>query len=384
LTSGPAVETIGMTHFEMHNRDWLVGVNTDRDGISLYQMAENGWRVTQTDTVTDTAKTHVSHVSDTVTVDVQGRHYVVTASADENGMTSYRVGADGSLSFVDSIGTRDGLWATGLSDVMSVDIGGETFVLGVGTQSGTLAAVRINPSGVFFVTDVETDDRDSRFAGVQSVESFAARDRDFVLVGGTDGGLSLFELLPGGTFFHHSNAVQTQAWDLGAITEILAHVSGDTVQVTVAGAADGGLAQLSLSVADLGVRWEGHAGAQRHTGTAGHDMMDGGGGNDTLNGGAGDDVIHAGTGADRLTGGTGADTFVFVADEGADRITDFELGVDRIDLSDWGMIYHISALSIQSHGNGATIRFHEEVLRVISADGHRLDADDLAQDSLLF
>ena len=113
-------------------------------------------------------------------------------------------------------------------------------------------------------------------------------------------------------------------------------------------------------------------------------MMDGGGGNDTLNGGAGDDVIHAGTGADRLTGGTGADTFVFVADEGADRITDFELGVDRIDLSDWGMIYHISALSIQSHGNGATIRFHEEELRIISADGHRLDADDLAQDSLLF
>jgi Ca2+-binding RTX toxin-like protein len=73
---------------------------------------------------------------------------------------------------------------------------------------------------------------------------------------------------------------------------------------------------------------------------AGNDSIVGGTGNDNLNGGAGADVLTGGAGADVLTGGTEADTFVFLAigDStaaigGRDTITDFESGVDKIDLS---------------------------------------------------
>lgn len=383
LDSGAAVQATQMSAFEMNGAAWLVGVDTGHDGISLYRLGQD-WSVTRTGGATDTAKSHAAHVSDTITVEVSGTHYTVTASAHENGMTSYSVSDDGSLRMVDSIGARDGLWSTGLVDLTAVEVGGQTYLIGVGAQSGTLAAVRLNPAGVFFVADIEIDDRDSRFAGVGAVETFAAQGRDFVIVGGTDGGISMFELLPGGTFFHHMNAVQTNDWDIGTITQITAHVSGDTVQVFLAGAGDGGLAQLSLSLEDLGTRWTGSGSADVYSGSAGHDMIMGGGGNDRLNGGAGDDVIHAGTGADRLTGGAGADVFVFTADGRADRIEDFERGVDRIDLSDWGMLYHISSLRISGRNDGATIRFQDEVLRLISADGTRIDADDLSQDDFIF
>ena len=78
------------------------------------------------------------------------------------------------------------------------------------------------------------------------------------------------------------------------------------------------------------------------------------GGADTIDGGAGDDAIAGGPGADLLTGGPGADRFVygshipidpfyitadiFVLDTGVgeglrDVISDFEPGVDVIDLS---------------------------------------------------
>ena len=383
LADGGAVKAAQMNHFDMDGATWLVGVDADRDGISLYRLGQTA-TATRTDEVRDTAKSHVSHVSDIVTVNVGRTHYIVAASAHENGMTSYSVGADGSLQMVDSIGTQDGLWSTGLADLTAVEVGGETYMIGVGAQSGTLAAVRINPVGVFFVADVEIDDRNSRFEGVSAVDTFTARGRDFVIVGGTDGGISMFELMPGGTFFHHTNAVQTIDWNIGCITEITAHASGDEVKVFLAGAGDGGLAELSMSLADLGTRWAGTRGNDAYSGTAGHDMISGGSGDDRLSGGVGDDVLHAGTGEDRLAGGAGADVFIFTADGGTDRIEDFELGIDRIDLSDWGMIHDISALTISSHNIGARIQFQDEEIRVISEDGEPIKAHEFTQDDFIF
>ncbi|MFM6269093.1 MAG: calcium-binding protein, partial [Dolichospermum sp.] len=63
------------------------------------------------------------------------------------------------------------------------------------------------------------------------------------------------------------------------------------------------------------------------TGNAGNNTIIGNSGNNTLNGGGGRDI---------LTGGVGSDIFVFRFGQssvsGADRITDFAIGTDRIDL----------------------------------------------------
>ncbi|MGB8814007.1 MAG: calcium-binding protein [Paracoccaceae bacterium] len=74
------------------------------------------------------------------------------------------------------------------------------------------------------------------------------------------------------------------------------------------------------------------------SGNAGSNTLAGLAGNDTLNGGAGDDRLRGGTGLDILTGGAGADDFLFVSAAEAgistarDHITDFQHGVDDIDL----------------------------------------------------
>ena len=68
-------------------------------------------------------------------------------------------------------------------------------------------------------------------------------------------------------------------------------------------------------------------------GRGGNDQLIGGDGVDYLFGGAGDDVLFDDGGLDRLNGGAGADIFVFSDATYGGIITDFELGVDRIDLS---------------------------------------------------
>ena len=75
---------------------------------------------------------------------------------------------------------------------------------------------------------------------------------------------------------------------------------------------------------------------QRDTlaGLDGDDILKGGRGSDLLNGGKGNDILVGGRGSDQLTGGEGQDTFVFrkVADR-IDRVTDFAIGEDKIDIS---------------------------------------------------
>jgi Ca2+-binding RTX toxin-like protein len=70
------------------------------------------------------------------------------------------------------------------------------------------------------------------------------------------------------------------------------------------------------------------------SGNGANDRLSGGAGNDLLRGGEGNDWLAGAAGADTLSGGAGADDFVFqvpgTAFRGADRITDFTPGLDRI------------------------------------------------------
>ncbi|MDW3181514.1 DUF6851 domain-containing protein [Roseobacter sp.] len=72
----------------------------------------------------------------------------------------------------------------------------------------------------------------------------------------------------------------------------------------------------------------------------GGDILDGDGGNDVLLGGDEDDILIGGGGGDVTTGGAGADIFSFDASDApaasgftAEFITDFESGVDKVELS---------------------------------------------------
>ena len=89
-------------------------------------------------------------------------------------------------------------------------------------------------------------------------------------------------------------------------------------------------------------RIAGGSGRDRLDGGDGDDLLSGETGNDWLSGGAGQDRLHGGPGRDTLSGGAGADVFVFRPgeDDGrkiAARITDFEPGLDRLDLTGFGL-----------------------------------------------
>ena len=71
-------------------------------------------------------------------------------------------------------------------------------------------------------------------------------------------------------------------------------------------------------------------------GLVGDDVINGGTGNDRIFGNSGADTISGGLGNDRVTGQQGADTFVHGVGDGRDKITDFNVTEDLLDLTAHG------------------------------------------------
>ena len=113
----------------------------------------------------------------------------------------------------------------------------------------------------------------------------------------------------------------------------------------------------------------------------GDDRLTGNQGDDVMMGGAGRDVLVAGGGDDTLTGGNGQDFFVFLDERGADVITDYEIGVDHIVMTnrsfgDRGVVF--SDLGIAQAGADTVVT--ERGLQ-ITLEG--VDAADLTEDDFV-
>lgn len=381
--SGVSVHAAHIEVLTVSSQTYLAATGALGEDISLYRVQPD-FQLHKLGVAADTLKSNATGVSGLQMVQVGGETFVVSISGTEDGLSSYRIDAADGLVLQDSIGTKEGLWLTGLSELTSIETGGATYLIATAYQSNSMVVVRLNSQGVLFITDIVNDSRDTRFAGASALDSFEVHGRDFVVVGGNDGGFSLFELLPGGQLFHQQTTVQSADWNIGAIETLRAVVLGDEVQIIMSGTGQGGLVQLALSLDDFGLRLEGSAAADQLTAGSQDDVLLGMAGNDRLNGGAGDDTLIAGTGSDVLTGGTGADVFVFTADGQSDQITDFEIGIDKLHLGDWGRLYDISALEIIRQSDGAIIRWRGEEIEVTTKNHAPIEIADWGMADFIF
>ena len=107
-------------------------------------------------------------------------------------------------------------------------------------------------------------------------------------------------------------------------------------------------------------------------GDTGHDVLLGGLGNDSLSGGAGNDTLNGGTGSDSLTGGAGVDHFVFMPtnQDALITITDFQRGVDKIDLTG----FSLAGFAAAAIANAIT---YNSTAREVAADFNRDGVRDL-------
>lgn len=287
----------------------------------------------------------------------------------------------GTLTAGQAAGALDGLGWNLPSALRVAEAGGAAYLVVAAAGSSSLTTLTFD-GGVYRVADHIVDDRFTRFQGAVSVDTATVNGRTFVAAGGADDGISLFELLPGGRLVHLQTFEDTLTRSLSNVTAVALLRQGSNLLVAATGQ-EGGITVLARPIGSLAPPLLGGAGADTRAGGAADDLIVGGAGDDVLTGGGGEDILLDGPGRDWMRGGAGADMFVFESDEEPDRVEDFEIGIDRLDLSAFPGLYSATALSITPVAGGARLVFGDEVIELRTADGATIAPGDLGDADVL-
>ncbi|SDY47723.1 Hemolysin-type calcium-binding repeat-containing protein [Jannaschia faecimaris] len=309
-------------------------------------------------------------------IELGGRPHLLAASAGDGTLSILRLEEDGRMTLVGQAGLRAGLPIATPTQIETVTLGQTTYVVVGAADSASVSVLRLKADGTPVATDQVGDDRNTRFQGVSVLETVELDGRAFVIAGGADDGLTVMELLPGGRLLHRATIADDLDMVLTNPGALVALARDGGIDLFVTGSAAEGLTQLRFEPGDAGVVYVGGPVGATLTGTEGNDTLMGGAGDDVLVGGAGDDVLTDGAGADTMQGGGGADVFVIAPDGALDRIEGFEIGIDRLDLSQMGRFYTVEDVHMESRGNGIVITFGDEQLHILTADGTTLNASD--------
>lgn len=359
-------------------RDFIYMARPAGEGISVYERADGGG-LSVRQTVSDTGATALVGISAMdSTVASGGQTLLLAASQREDALSVFSVATDGQLTLRSSFGADDQLPVDQPSVLRIVEMGAERFVVMGSHATGSLTVMALSARGTLQFVDQVNDTRDTRFDGICALDHTTAGGMTLLAVGGSDGGISLFQLLPSGRLLFRETVEDRLDTAMDGIRQLrfVTHDDGST-ELLVLSSRDNGITRFAVDAGTAGIVATGRAGG------SGNDILTASGGGQSIAAGAGDDIVLDGTGADSLAGGAGADVFIFAPDAQDDTIMDFDPAEDRIDLSAYAGVYDISAVRIQESGNGARIFFEEEHLTVQTADRARLEIDDL-REAILF
>lgn len=300
-----------------------------------------------------------------------GQEYLFAVSAHDHQIYGYQLTSSGGLRLSASVGATQGL---GLNTPTAVDVltaGGVDYLVVAAAGTSSLTVLRIGTGGSLTPTDHVIDDLTTRFQAVTSIDTVNHNGRAYVVAGGGDDGVSVFELLPGGRLLHLDTVPDGLNTALQNVSALRMVSAGGQLQILAGSETEAGLTQLRMDPGNGQVLTAGNSGGAL-TGGTGNDLLTEGEGDDRLDGGAGNDTLVGGTGQDQLTGGSGADLFVVLADGQTDTIRDFQPGTDRIDLSFWPMLRSAAQLTFTTTSNGGTISFFGQTLQIRTANGSPL------------
>ena len=348
-------------------------------GLNLY--TDTGSGLVWTAGINNNADRFLSDVAASVAFSDSGVDYVATVSSGEDGLNIVAATA-GSLLQTGAIGASNGLPIDLPSDIDLVHRLDETLLVVASAGTSSVSVVRVS-GGVPVLADHVLDGEDTQFRGASSISALTYGEFAFIGVGGAEGGVSLLTALPGGRLIHLDSFADSDATSLYRLSSVELAVAGSVLQIYGTSFWEAGVTRLSFDLTPLGSVVLADGTGTAAIGTIGDDQVIGSDVSEALSGGAGDDILLDGAGSDVLTGGPGADLFAMSADGQTDTITDFERGIDRLDLSAFDFLYDVDQLVIAPTGDGAILSHGFETITIVTLDGLPLTAAELRNADIL-
>lgn len=349
--------------------------------LGIYQVTATG-AMNLLGTINSAFDTQGADLTGFQVTEVQGQDVLVFASQEQDAVFSYTINTNGGIAIADVLRMSDGLPVATPTAMEIVESGGQRFAVLASAGTSSLTVLQLSVTGEMIPTDHINGSLHTRIQSVVALETVSFADRHYVIAGGANDGVSLFQLLPDGRLYHIDAQEDLLGTSLSNVTSITAQARGSGIDIYVASENEQGVTQLRYELGAQAAAQHGSAGDDVLTGNSAGDYLIGNAGDDTISGGNGADIILDGAGSDRMTGGNGVDTFILSRDGESDMITDFNPNQDRIDLSGWGRLYDVSGLTWSARSNGAVITYGDETLIVLTSDGTPFQNNDLAAHEL--
>lgn len=348
-------------------------------GIDLFTNAGAGFGWTAS--LEDTSDRPLANVSALVTFTVGQQTFVGTASSLENGINIARI-TNAGLTQAGSLGPSQFLPTGTPEDMEVVQRFGETHLIVASSGSSSLTTVAVGSGGAPHLADHILDSETTVIGGARTLEATRYGDMIYVAAGGDEGGISLFTMLPGGRLVHLDSVADDNVLSLERTTAVELAITGSALHILAGSSLSNTITRLNydLSAQGSAILSDGFGGTT--VGTSLNDQVIGSDVAEQLSGGAGNDILLDAAGVDTLTGGLGEDLFVFASDGVLDVVTDFERGIDRLDLSAFDLLYDVSQLSLVSESDGATLTFGSETIRLFTNDATSLTIQNFTNDSI--
>lgn len=380
----PDTDGLGISSMVFHSassRDVVYASYWGSSDLGIYQISASG-ALTLLGQIASPFDASGADLTGFQVTEVAGQDVLLFAAREQDAVFSYRINENGGLAVADVLRMSDGLPVDTPSAMEIIEAGAQRFAILASSGTSSLTVMEITATGALVPTDHINASLHTRIQNVVALETVSYADRHFVIAGGANDGISLFQLMPDGRLYHLDAQEDLVGASLANVTSITAQVRGTGLDIYVASESEHGVTQLRYELGAQSPTQHGTAGDDALSGGNNADFLIGGAGDDTLIGGNGADTMLDGAGVDRLTGGNGADIFILSRDGARDDILDFDPARDSIDLSGWGRIYDVSALTWSIRSNGAVVRYGEELLVIRTVDNTALYAEDLAPHQL--
>jgi len=191
----------------------------------------------------------IVQISDTINLPLGD---VIALSSLSDGRVIAGSAFDTGIALLDAAGlildvalAEDGFWHSRVSGIETVQVGTRDFVIVAASGSSSISVFEVDGDELI-LTDHEWDNATTHFYGVSELATARIGDMTIVAAGGTDAGLSLFELTADGDLIHLRDITDTPETTLADISglDLIAH--GDGALLVASSERDNGLSVFEL------------------------------------------------------------------------------------------------------------------------------------------
>ncbi|MBV1865193.1 MAG: lactonase family protein, partial [Rhodobacteraceae bacterium] len=201
--------------------------------------------------------------------------FLFVASAFDAGLSVYRIGNDGHLTLQDTVEPEDGSGFAKAQDLTSFEVEGRAFVVMASAGSSSLTVYRVADNGNLSEVDHLIDTLDTRFQNASLVEAFSFEGRQFLVAAGSDDGITVLEVLAGGVLRVEASLADTYGITLDNVSGVAVEIFGGVPVLYVSSSTDHGFTRIELDIVPPPQIIKGTPLADNLVGTDGDDRIEG-------------------------------------------------------------------------------------------------------------